>query len=364
MLDQQVVERVVDVRGELERIVVRDFERRAAHAQLVLHALARAQDFHQPADCSAQHGAEDLRRLARRVEPFDAGGCDQRSQLRIIICRKVARRAAEAACAPPVPAPKAERDATRATVRCGRRTRRRLGLDALRQRRLRARLHFAHAEPLRAGRMIFVARCAALLHETRGAILFGYRRPRRGNFARRAARLVVARLQQRERIVVVLGLRILRERNPDLVGVDEQHVAVAQLMRVAAGQAMVRRVDEDAVGAGVLDEVLAVQIADEGVPAGYVRIREHPVVVRQAADGAAHGVEDLAAARAEVLRLLANDFQREDHGDWPAPAALYPPEMIMETLGASQYRAGDRKNNEYYRPLPTDFRPLTGDRDQ
>lgn len=50
------------------------------------------------------------------------------------------------------------------------------------------------------------------------------------------------------------------------------------------------------------------------MPAGYVRIREHPVVVRQAADRAADGIEDLAAARSQVLCLLADDFQREDHG--------------------------------------------------
>ena len=87
-----------------------------------------------------------------------------------------------------------------------------------------------------------------------------------------------------------------------------------QLVRLGAREAIVRRVDEDTVGAGVFDEVLAVQIADQGVPAGDVRIRKHPVVVRQAADRAADGIEDLAAARAQVLGLLADDFQREDHG--------------------------------------------------
>src|SRR5262245_17864476 len=30
--------------------------------------------------------------------------------------------------------------------------------------------------------------------------------------------------------------------------------------------------------------------------------------------------------------------------------------LIMETDGASQYRPEDRNNNEYYRPLPSDFR--------
>jgi hypothetical protein len=29
----------------------------------------------------------------------------------------------------------------------------------------------------------------------------------------------------------------------------------------------------------------------------------------------------------------------------------------METVGASQYRAGSRNNNEYYRPLPVGGEP-------
>ena len=245
-------------------------------------------------------------------------------------------------------------------------------LRTLGHRRLRARTtcrssrttRCLRSDPRRAARRdASTMACGAILAVLR-------RRTRRRNLAGAA---LLARVQLRERIVLFLGFRILRDRDLDLVRVDVDDVAVVQLVRLGPRDAMVRRVDEDTVGAGVLDEVLAVQIADQGVPARDVRIRKHPVVVRQAADGAADGVEDLAAAGAEVLRLLADDFQRKDHGVGLFPRSAEA--LIVQRLGASQYRPEGRNNNEYYRPLQrrlsgpdatgiTDGQAMTGQRRQ
>ena len=154
--------------------------------------------------------------------------------------------------------------------------------------------------------MIFVApRGGTLRHGLRAILAILRRRTRRRNLARAA---LLARVQLRERIVLFLGFRILRDRALDLVRVDVDDIAVVQLMRLGPRDALVRRVDEDTVGAGVLDEVLAVQIADQGVPARDVRIRKDPVVVGQAADGAAHSLEDLAAGCAELFCVLTGHF--------------------------------------------------------
>src|SRR6185503_9427017 len=180
------------------------------------------------------------------------------------------------------------------------------------RRRLRTRRHLAQAEPNRAfGVRLFATRRRAPHHALSTIFVRGGWRTRRRNLLRTA---FTARLELRERIVALGRFRILRDRNFDLIGVDEDHVAVVQLGRFSTRDAVVRRVDEDAVGAGVLDEILAAYIADQGVAARDVRIRKHPVVVRQAPDGAANGVEYLAAPCPEVLCLLANDFQRKDHG--------------------------------------------------
>ena len=53
-LDQQVVQRVLDVRRELQRVVVGRPEARLAHPELILDLLPRLQDVHQPEDDDAR----------------------------------------------------------------------------------------------------------------------------------------------------------------------------------------------------------------------------------------------------------------------------------------------------------------------
>src|SRR6185436_20784493 len=84
-------------------------------------------------------------------------------------------------------------------------------------------------------------------------------------------------------------------------------------MRTASNDPLVRGIHEDAVPARILDEKRAVDEADDGMAAGDVRIRQHPVVVGETADGPSLDAEDLSARGPQCARLRSHDFQREDH---------------------------------------------------
>src|SRR2546423_11040597 len=71
-LDQQVVERVVHVGRELERIVLLRLERGRAHPELLLDALPGLEHVHHPRDDDAEDLTEAARQLWRRRHVADA----------------------------------------------------------------------------------------------------------------------------------------------------------------------------------------------------------------------------------------------------------------------------------------------------
>jgi hypothetical protein len=100
-------------------------------------------------------------------------------------------------------------------------------------------------------------------------------------------------------------------------GVAEQHpVAVLELERPAGGHRLLRLVHEHAVGAGVPDPERATAILDLAVMTGddTTWIRQHPVVVGRAADGAAVHAEHARALLAELAVLVADDAELDGHG--------------------------------------------------
>jgi hypothetical protein len=69
---EQVVERIVHVRGELERVVVDAPDPRALHAELVFDLLSRSHDVHHAGHHDAQNLTEVACHLgsdARRIQP-------------------------------------------------------------------------------------------------------------------------------------------------------------------------------------------------------------------------------------------------------------------------------------------------------
>jgi hypothetical protein len=82
---------------------------------------------------------------------------------------------------------------------------------------------------------------------------------------------------------------------------------VAQRVRLAARQAILRRVDEHAVGARVLDQKIAIGEQDLGVMPRNVIIRQHPIVVPQSADAPTR-LKYFARRGAHLSGLLTNDF--------------------------------------------------------
>ncbi len=119
--------------------------------------------------------------------------------------------------------------------------------------------------------------------------------------ARRASRLVVGRP----------GL----EHGDDLVLTKTQNVPVLQHMGAALGDGALVVIDEDPVGAGVLENVQAVPEMHARVVSGHValRIRQHPVIVGRAADIAARAVEYRGTAVSEQPAVITYYAKLQRH---------------------------------------------------
>jgi hypothetical protein len=149
----------------------------------------------------------------------------------------------------------------------------------------------------------------------------------------RAARLRVARLEQAVEVEVVadvgvhvFGGRVLVARrrqevdaavdaDQDVIVAHPQSVPVAQLDLAGHRGGLVCVVDEDAVGAGVDQPVLAAVELHLEVMARHdaARIGQHPVVVRGAADVAAIDAENPRAVLAEFTVVFADDSKFDGH---------------------------------------------------
>ena len=102
------------------------------------------------------------------------------------------------------------------------------------------------------------------------------------------------------------------DRYLDLVGLDENLVPGLESIRTAAHQTIFRRVDADAVRAGVFDVEHRVPATDHGMAARNLGMRQHPGALAPAPDDAALFAEFLAPDSG--LRSLGRgDFEDEDH---------------------------------------------------
>ena len=98
-----------------------------------------------------------------------------------------------------------------------------------------------------------------------------------------------------------------------------QDVAVLQDVRAALGHGALIIIDIDAVGAGVLEDVQTVPKVNAGVMRGNeaLRIRQHPVVARGAADIAARTVEYRGTAVSEQPAVITDYAKLQRH--WRTP---------------------------------------------
>ena len=115
-----------------------------------------------------------------------------------------------------------------------------------------------------------------------------------------------------ERAASLVGT-LVRDGHLHLVRVDED--AVPLLERVPSSRHQAGRVDEDAVGALVVDDVEdRVLEGDRGVAAGDLAMRQHPVAAARAANGPPLRGKHPAAGVSERRCLRWIDFQGQDHG--------------------------------------------------
>jgi hypothetical protein len=86
-------------------------------------------------------------------------------------------------------------------------------------------------------------------------------------------------------------------------------------MRAALGHRALFIIDEHTIGTGVLEDVEAITVMNAGVMRRdeALRVRQHPVVVRRAADIAAHSVEYRGTAVSEQPAVITNDAKLQRH---------------------------------------------------
>src|SRR5690606_2820073 len=109
---------------------------------------------------------------------------------------------------------------------------------------------------------------------------------------------------------------ILVDAHQDAVFAQSKDVAGSQSVDAALAQRPGRFIDEYAVAAGVLDDVMAGTEVHPRVMAGEktVRVGQRPVVVQRTADAATGHPQHDAAAGAELLALGTDDFESQGHG--------------------------------------------------
>jgi hypothetical protein len=70
----------------------------------------------------------------------------------------------------------------------------------------------------------------------------------------------------------------------NFVGVDKDPIPVSQRAGLILWQTHVRRIDENAVAAAILEKVSPVREMNHRVPAGNEAVGQHPVIPLQPAD--------------------------------------------------------------------------------
>src|SRR6185437_902083 len=143
-----------------------------------------------------------------------------------------------------------------------------------------------------------------------------------------------------------LGL-IRDDLDDDLVVADVEPVPVAQRLRDRTRGRLVRRVDEGAVRAGILEVESAARGAHPRMAAGHevLRVRKHPVVAGNAADGAAALVKYLVRGRAQLAALSAYDAEGEQHQEDPPALAQSVADQLPVSIPTNP--AGSGKPREH-----------------
>lgn len=103
-------------------------------------------------------------------------------------------------------------------------------------------------------------------------------------------------------------VRVIRDHGFDLVRIDQDAVAGLDDVGTPSDDSILRRIDEHAVAARVLDVKSAVEEPDDGVPARYVGIGQHPIVVWKTTDRSPFYAKNLTSCRAKRARLRPVDF--------------------------------------------------------
>jgi hypothetical protein len=100
-----------------------------------------------------------------------------------------------------------------------------------------------------------------------------------------------------------------------VVFANAQDVAALQFVRVLAAQRLVVVIDENAIAAGVLQQVSTLVKHDARVPSGDVThvVGQHPVVLGRASYASARDSKDKGVLVAQSMAMITDDAQPERH---------------------------------------------------